>query len=78
MSEKEDIIGSPNHYTWIPGIQPIDLAEWLPYNLGAVVKYVTRCGRKDAAIQDLQKAAWYLNREIERLTKQQERNEQST
>ena len=68
-----DIINHPDHYT-SGGVETIDLieAKELNFNLGNVVKYVTRCGRKktngmsvDAkAIQDLEKAKWYLEREI--------------
>lgn len=68
-----DVINHPDHYT-SGGVETIDLieAKELNFNLGNVVKYVTRCGRKktkgmsaDAkAIQDLEKAKWYLEREI--------------
>ena len=43
-------------------------AHNMNFNLGNVIKYVTRAGKKDDAKQDLEKAAWYLNREIEKLT----------
>lgn len=41
----------------------------LGFHLGNVVKYVVRAGKKDSAktIEDLEKAAWYLNRKIELL-----------
>lgn len=32
--------------------------------LGNVLKYLSRCGKKDAPLQDLKKAHWYLSREI--------------
>jgi hypothetical protein len=35
------------------------------FNIGNVLKYISRCGKKDVEIQELEKAAWYLNREIE-------------
>jgi hypothetical protein len=35
------------------------------FNIGNVLKYISRCGKKDSEIQELEKAAWYLNREIE-------------
>jgi hypothetical protein len=51
------------------------------FNLGNVVKYVWRSGLKDEApsIQDLEKAAWYLNDEIERRKREEneEREEQT-
>lgn len=62
-----DAVGSPSHYTF-SGIQPIDVIEaWgLGFHLGNVVKYVARADHKGASLQDLRKAAWYLNREIQR------------
>jgi len=36
----------------------------LGFHLGNVVKYILRCGKKDADIQELKKARWYLEREI--------------
>ena len=36
------------------------------FNLGNVIKYVWRCDLKDDLIEDLEKAAWYLKREIEK------------
>lgn len=60
-----DPVNHPAHYTH-GGIEVIDAIEaWkLNYHLGNVVKYVARADHKGTAIQDLQKAAWYLNREI--------------
>jgi hypothetical protein len=65
---KADIVNHPPHYT-VGGIEVIDFieAKGLGYNLGNVVKYVSRAGSKDDALQDLQKARWYLNREIGRM-----------
>lgn len=36
----------------------------LGFNLGNAVKYIARCGKKDADLQELKKAQWYINREI--------------
>lgn len=60
---------SPRHYDLGGGVQPIDICERLSFNLGNVVKYAARAGRKDGApaIDDLRKAAWYIEREIARL-----------
>lgn len=68
-----NLISHPDHYT-CGGIEPIDLIEAkdLNFNLGNVIKYVSRCGHKKSkgltmdakAIQDLEKAKWYLEREI--------------
>ena len=65
---KNDPVDHPAHYT-SGGIETIDFieAKRLGFNLGNVVKYVTRAGKKDDLIQDLKKARWYLDREIRRL-----------
>ena len=64
-----DVINHPKHYN--RGIEAITVIEsWqLDYCLGNVVKYICRSGIKDPAkdIEDLKKAAWYLNRRIEQL-----------
>ena len=67
---KEDMVNHPAHYK-AGGIETIDFIEAknLNYNLGNVVKYVTRAKLKGSMLQDLEKAAWYLNREIETLKK---------
>ena len=53
------------------GIETIDFieAKQLTYNLGNVVKYVSRADHKGNRLEDLEKAAWYLNREIQNLKK---------
>ncbi|WP_188285344.1 DUF3310 domain-containing protein [Streptomyces sp. CBMA29] len=69
-----DPVNHPSHYTWLPnGFEVIDMAEHLNFNLGNSIKYIARAGRKSAVgIQDLEKAAWYLNREIQRINVQKE------
>jgi hypothetical protein len=62
---KADPVNNPTHYT-IGGIETIDFieAKKLGYNLGNVVKYITRADHKSNKLQDLRKAQWYLEREI--------------
>jgi hypothetical protein len=69
MEPVEDEVNHPSHYTWLPnGVEVIDITELLNFNLGNVVKYTLRAGHKtEEPITDLRKAAWYINREIERL-----------
>ena len=57
---------NPEHYK-IGGIETIDFIEAknLNYNLGNAVKYISRARHKGSYSDDLQKAVWYLNREIE-------------
>jgi len=70
---KNDNVNHPSHYT-SGKIEVIDFIEdqKLNYHRGSVVKYVCRAGKKDPAkeIEDLRKAAWYANREAERLEKE--------
>ncbi len=61
---------SPSYYQVNPnGCQVIDISETLNFCRGNVIKYVARAGKKDKTkeLEDLKKAQWYLNREIERL-----------
>lgn len=60
-----DPINKPEHYA-NAGIQPIQVVEaWgLGFNLGNVIKYIKRNQDKGTVLQDLEKARWYLNREI--------------
>ena len=68
-----DSINHPAHYT-DGKIEVIDFIEdkKLGFHLGNTVKYICRAGKKDPAkeVEDLQKAAWYINREIQRLEAQ--------
>lgn len=63
-----DKVNHPTHYN-MGRFEVIDVIEdWaLGFNLGNAIKYIGRCEHKDGKLQDLQKAAWYLNREIEAL-----------
>ena len=63
-----DMVNHPPHYK-AGGIETIDFIEAknLGYNLGNVVKYVTRAHHKGALLEDLKKAQWYLNREVGKL-----------
>jgi hypothetical protein len=62
---KADPVNHPAHYK-VGGIETIDFieAKKLGYNLGNVVKYLTRADHKGNRLQDLRKAQWYLEREI--------------
>jgi hypothetical protein len=63
---KPDPVNHPAHYKY-GGIETIDFieAKELGYNLGNVVKYITRSDHKGNRKQDLEKALWYLKRELE-------------
>lgn len=58
----------PPHYTSHPsGIEAIQVTRHMNFNLGNAMKYIWRAGLKNDAIQDLQKAIFYINDEIERI-----------
>jgi hypothetical protein len=61
---QEDVVNNPKHYN--VGLEPIEAIEsWkLGYNLGNVIKYVARPDHKGKRLEDLKKARWYLDREI--------------
>lgn len=65
VEPQPDPVNHPWHYK-VGGIETIDFieAKKLSYNLGNVVKYITRSDHKGDRLQDLQKAQWYLSREI--------------
>lgn len=70
IKPKADMVNHPPHYK-AGGIETIDFieAKKLGYNLGNVVKYVSRADLKVNKLEDLQKARWYLDREISNLSK---------
>lgn len=62
--DEKDMVNHPQHYQH--GIEPIDYIEShnLNFNLGNVIKYVSRAPYKGTELEDLKKAKWYLEREI--------------
>jgi hypothetical protein len=69
MSEKVvDLVNYPPHYRAGDVYETIKVIEaWgLNYNLGCVVKYISRAELKGSPTQDLEKARWYLDREIQK------------
>ena len=70
-----DNVNHPDHYTGFSnGAEVIDITENLTFNCGNAVKYLARAGRTDGrnkglVEEDLYKAQWYIDREIERLAK---------
>jgi hypothetical protein len=63
---KSDPVNHPAHYK-VGGIETIDFieAKRLNYNMGNAVKYITRADHKGNRKQDLEKAIWYLKRELD-------------
>ena len=70
LKDAFDMVNHPPHYK-AGGIETIDFIEAknLGYNLGNVVKYVSRADLKGNKLEDLQKAKWYLDRAISNLSK---------
>lgn len=65
-----DNVNHPKHYTSDPsGVECIEITRHRNFNIGNAIKYLWRNGLKDSdsQVQDLQKAVWYINDEIERL-----------
>lgn len=66
----EDKVNHPDHYNSHPsGIECIQVTEHLNFCLGNAIKYIWRADDKENDIEDLRKAVWYVNREIERRLK---------
>jgi hypothetical protein len=65
VNHPEHYGGKENQYESIKVIEAWDLG----FCLGNVVKYISRAGKKDKdrELEDLQKARWYLDREINKL-----------
>ena len=60
-----DPVNYPKHYTSHPsGVECITITEHMGFNLGNSLKYIWRADLKGDAIEDLEKAKWYIEREI--------------
>ena len=65
-----DMVNHPPHYNDHPsGVECIQITRWFPSNRGNAIKYIWRAGDKDPdkEIEDLKKAVFYLNDEINRM-----------
>lgn len=62
-----DMVNKPPHYRGHPsGIECIQITEHMGFNLGNALKYIWRCDLKKDAIEDLEKAKWYIERELKK------------
>ncbi len=60
-------VNNPKHYNSHPsGVECITVVEHMNFNIGNAIKYLWRTEHKNG-LEDLKKAAWYINREIERV-----------
>jgi hypothetical protein len=70
MTKDHDPINNPHHYTAHPsGIECIQITEHMGFCLGNAIKYIFRADHKGNALEDLKKARWYIDREIQRREK---------
>lgn len=59
-------VNHPKHYNMHPsGVECIDIVEHMNFNIGNAMKYLWRADHKNG-VEDLRKAAWYVQREIKR------------
>ena len=72
-----DPVNRPSHYCDGRMYEPIDVInDWdLGFDLGNAVKYISRAGRKNDAVEDLKKAVFYINHKISMLELEKEENE---
>ena len=70
-----DNVNHPTHYTSNPAkcscgasVECIQITEHMGFNLGNAIKYVWRADLKADAVEDLRKARWYIEREIQKRT----------
>lgn len=65
-----DAVNHPPHYNAHPsGVEAITVCEHMSFNIGNAMKYLWRADFKGNALEDLRKAAWYVQREIEKREK---------
>lgn len=75
---KYEKVQHPKHYNSHPsGVEAIDIIEHFTFNVGSAVKYLWRAGLKpnERDIDDFNKAVWYLQREVQRLTRMTSKQE---
>jgi len=67
---KADAVNHPKHYTDTPfGLEVIEITDKYDFSVGNALKYILRAGKKGDAVEDLEKAVWYLNHKIELMKK---------
>lgn len=67
VAQPGSAVNHPAHYNAHPsGIECIDVVEHMGFNVGNAVKYLWRADLKGNALEDLEKARWYVQREIDK------------
>lgn len=71
QADSKEQVNHPPHYTWHPaGVEAVTVCEAFSYNLGNAIAYIWRSGgsvTKGEIETDLNKAVWYIQRELERI-----------
>jgi len=69
-----EMVNHPDHYQGSGGMEVIDIIENydLGFSLGNAIKYILRSNKKGSANQDLKKAIWYINREMNNLVEEED------
>ena len=68
-TRSDENVNHPPHYLKHPsGVECIQITEHMTFNLGNAIKYIWRADHKNDALEDLKKARWYIDREIQRLS----------
>lgn len=65
-----DHINPPHYKDRVPGIECIDVTKHFSFLRGNAIKYLWRAGLKGDPIEDLKKAIWYIQSEIDHLEQQ--------
>jgi hypothetical protein len=73
ITERE-MVNHPDHYQGSGGMEVIDIIENydLGFSLGNAIKYILRSNKKSNAKQDLEKAIWYIRREMSNLVEEED------
>ncbi len=70
VKKNNEMVNHPNHYGGKNNLyEAIKVIEaWdLGFNLGNSIKYISRAEKKNNKLEDLEKASWYINREINKI-----------
>lgn len=66
---EHDPVNHPKHYTSHPsGVECITITQHMGFCLGNAIKYIWRADEKGNDLEDLKKAAWYIQQEIAKRT----------
>jgi hypothetical protein len=73
IQKMSDPVNHPSHYKTTSGLESIDVIDAFEFgfSLGNCFKYMARAKKKGSELEDLQKARWYLNHEIEAAAKRE-------